>query len=418
MRILLVTPSPPAPSASSAVPVVAWAQLRGLSARHEITVVTIAGPDPSQLDALAQLRAAGFDVRAVERRDSSALARGARWLRNALRWLLLRRPMYVVWHHEPALQRLIDALCAERTFDVVHVNDSAMAGYAFPDDVPRLLVEIEARAPRAVDWAGWMRGSWYRGIMDEADWHWWRRHQRGVWRAFDRIEVFTQRDAETVARIAPTLATRVHVDPFGIELPAVADRSLEEEGNIAFVGTFIHAPNVDAAQWLARDVMPLLRARSAGARLHLYGADPRGVLAELARDDVHVHGWVPEIGAALARAAVIAAPVRVGGGQRMKVLQAMAMAKAIVTTSRGADGIMFDGEPPLAIADTADTIADRIAELLAAPARRRALGARARATAEAHHDAAAYGARLESGYAAVLAARARRAQRAEGGVTT
>lgn len=414
MRILFVTPSPPAPSASSAVPLVAWAQLRGLSVRHDVTVVTIAGPDAGQLDALAELRGAGVDVRAIERRDASTFARAARWLRNALRWLLLRRPMYVVWHHEPALQRMLDVLCAERTFDVVHVNDSAMAGYAFPTDAPRLLVEIEARAPRAVDWTGWLRGSWYRGIMDEADWHWWPRHQRRVWPAFDRIEVFTQRDAETVARIAPMVATRVHVDPFGIELPAVADQSLEEEGSIAFVGTFTHAPNVDAAQWLARDVMPLLRPRAAGARLHLYGDDPRGALAELVRDDVQVHGWVPAIESALARAAVIAAPVRVGGGQRMKVLQAMAMAKAIVTTPRGADGVVLDGgEPPLAIADTAVTIADRIAELLAAPARRRALGARARATAEAHHDAAAYAARLEASYAAM---RAERARGADGGV--
>jgi glycosyltransferase involved in cell wall biosynthesis len=415
MRILFVTPSPPAPSASTAVPVVAWAQLRGLSARHEVTVVTIAGPDSEQLVALAKLRAAGFDVRAVERRDTSAVARVARWLRNAMRWLLLRRPMYVVWHHEPALQRMLDAVGAERTFDVVHVNDSAMAGYAFPTGVPRLLVEIEARAPRAVDWTGWLRGSWYRGIMDEADWHWWPHYQRRVWRAFDRIEVFTQRDAETVTRIAPTLATRVHVNPFGIELPAVADPSLEEEGTIAFVGTFTHAPNVDAAQWLARDVMPLVHARSPGARLHLYGGDPRGALAGLARDDVLVHGWVPAIEPALARAAVIAAPVRVGGGQRMKVLQAMAMAKAIVTTPRGADGVLFDGEPPLAIADGAEAIAERIVDLLAAPARRRALGARARATAEAHHDAAAYAARLESAYAAMLA---ERGVRADGGVAS
>lgn len=409
MRILLVTPSPPAPSASTAVPVVAWAQLRGLSARHAITVVTIAGPDPAQLDALARLRASGVDVRALERRDTSAVARAARWLRNALRWLFLRRPMYVVWHHEPAFQRMVDTLCAERTFDVVHVNDSAMAGYLFPAGVPRLLVEIEARAPRAVDWTGWLRGSWYRGIMDEADWHWWPAYQRRAWRAFDRIDVFTRRDTETVARIAPTLSARVRVNPFGIELPAAADPSLEEEGTIAFVGTFTHAPNVDAALWLAREVMPLVRTRAAGARLHLYGGDPRGVLAELARDDVHVHGWVPAIEEALAGAAVIAAPVRVGGGQRMKVLQAMAMAKAIVTTPRGAEGVVFDGEPPLAIGESVEAIAELIAQLLAAPARRRELGARARAAAKAHHDAAAYGARLESSYAAVLA------ERAEGG---
>jgi glycosyltransferase involved in cell wall biosynthesis len=407
MRILLVTPSPPAAAAPSAVPVVAWAQLQGLAGRHEITVVTIAGPDPRELDALERLHAAGFDVRAAERRDASAVDRGARWLRNAARWATHRRPMYVVWHHEPEVQRLLDALLREKTLDVVHVNDSAMAGYALDTRAPKLLVEIEARARRAIDWTGWLRGNWYRGIMDEADWHFWPAHQRRVWRGFDRIEAFTRRDVETIARLAPELAPRLHVNPFGIELPAAADPSLEEEGAIAFVGAYTHAPNVDAARWLARDVMPRVRARRAGARLELYGGDPRGALADLSSDDVRVHGWVPAIEPALARAAVIAAPVRVGGGQRMKVLQAMALGKAIVTTPRGADGIVCDdGAPPLAIADSAESVAARIVELLDDPAQRRALGARARATAEAHHSAAAYGARLEAAYAELLAARA------------
>jgi glycosyltransferase involved in cell wall biosynthesis len=90
----------------------------------------------------------------------------------------------------------------------------------------------------------------------------------------------------------------------------------------------------------------------------------------------------------------------------MKVLQAMAMGKAIVTTPRGADGIVCDdGAPPLAIAESAESVAARIVELLADPAQRRALGARARATAEAHHDAEAYGARLEAAYAELLGAR-------------
>jgi glycosyltransferase involved in cell wall biosynthesis len=227
-----------------------------------------------------------------------------------------------------------------------------------------------------------------------------------VWRVFDRIELFTRRDADTVTRLAPELAPRLHVNPFGIELPAVADPSLEEEGTIAFVGTYTHAPNVDAARWLALEVMPRLRARLSGVQLHVYGADPRGALADLARDDVRVHGWVAAIEPAIARAAVIAAPVRVGGGQRMKVLQAMAMAKAIVTTPRGADGIVCDdGAPPLAIGESADSIAERIAELLADPARRHALGERARETAEAHHDARAYGARLEAAYSRMLGAR-------------
>jgi glycosyltransferase involved in cell wall biosynthesis len=89
------------------------------------------------------------------------------------------------------------------------------------------------------------------------------------------------------------------------------------------------------------------------------------------------------------------------------VHHAIARANASVPPPRRADGIVCDdGAPPLAIADSAESVAARIVELLDDPAQRRALGARARATAEAHHSAAAYGARLEAAYAELLAARA------------
>ena len=149
--------------------------------------------------------------------------------------------------------------------------------------------------------------------------------------------------------------------------------------------------------------MPLLRARHPGARLHLYGSDPRGALAGVAADDVEVHGWVEDIEPLLARASVIAAPVRIGGGQRMKVLQAMAMGKAVVTTPRGVDGVVgIDGpEPPIAVGRSAEELADLIAALLRDDERRRALGACARASAAAHHDIVAYGRRIEAAYAAL-----------------
>src|SRR5215207_1418748 len=75
MRVLLVTPSPPQPSARTAVPVVAWSQLTSMRARHEVTIVTTAGPDPLELEAVERLRADGIEVHAVLRRDATAPSR-------------------------------------------------------------------------------------------------------------------------------------------------------------------------------------------------------------------------------------------------------------------------------------------------------------------------------------------------------
>jgi len=197
----------------------------------------------------------------------------------------------------------------------------------------------------------------------------------------------------------------VRVNPFAVEIPPLADPAFEEDGTIVFTGGFLHSPNVEAARWLAGEIMARLRTLQPGVRLRLVGNDPRGSLRDLAASDVDVVGWVPSMGAELARAAVVVAPLRTGGGQRMKVLEAMAAGKAVVTTARGATGLLpLDGEPlPVVVAETAEEIAMATAELLRDAARRRALGARARALVTAQHGIDAYAARTERAYTELLA---------------
>jgi glycosyltransferase involved in cell wall biosynthesis len=162
---------------------------------------------------------------------------------------------------------------------------------------------------------------------------------------------------------------------------------------------------VEAARWLAGEIMTRLRTLHPGVRLRIVGNDPRGSVRDLAASDVDVLGFVPSLGAELARAAVVVAPVRTGGGQRMKVLEAMAAGKAVVTTPRGTDGLLpRDGEPlPLVIAETAEAIATETAALLRDAPRRRALGERARALVAAQHGIDAYAARTERAYAELMA---------------
>jgi glycosyltransferase involved in cell wall biosynthesis len=101
----------------------------------------------------------------------------------------------------------------------------------------------------------------------------------------------------------------------------------------------------------------------------------------------------------LEEAAVVVAPVRSGGGMRMKVLEAMARRKAVVTTPLGAEGfVSLEPEPPFLIADDEERIAAAIAELLGGEERRRQLGQSARDFAERHHSPAAWAARLEAVY--------------------
>jgi glycosyltransferase involved in cell wall biosynthesis len=117
--------------------------------------------------------------------------------------------------------------------------------------------------------------------------------------------------------------------------------------------------------------------------LTIVGADPPRVVRLLASDCVTVTGFVPDVDPFLDRAAVVIAPLRTGGGMRVKLLQALARGKAVVTTPLGAEGLAPD--PPIVLANSAPQLAEAAAALLAEPDLRHALGARARRFVSEHH---------------------------------
>jgi glycosyltransferase involved in cell wall biosynthesis len=319
-------------------------------------------------------------------------------------WLSGKYPWRTIWFWEPGLQRILDQILSGASYDLVIVEDNSMGRYAFRTSTPTLFTEHEVRFPRRISWSGIEAGNPIRWALREADWATWRRYQISTWRHFDRIQAFTRRDAERICSLASDLAPRVRVNPFGIELPEESDPRCQVEGEILFVGNFTHAPNVDAALWLGEEIMPILRQKVPGARLSLVGIYPPAHVRDLACEDILVTGPVERIEPYLERAAVVVAPLRIGGGMRMKVLHSMGMGKAVVTTPRGAEGLTHgDEETPLVIAASADEIASAVASLLSDPARRYELGRRARSYVSRHFSAQAYAERIEAIYAEMIA---------------
>jgi glycosyltransferase involved in cell wall biosynthesis len=391
MKILLVVPVPPQADGGGAIPVLLGAELQGLRRRHEVTLVTALGNEPGEEGAVERLRAEGEAFVVDRRRPPPGSRRRRRQLRMAAAWARGRRPWRTVWFADPGFQQVIDRLGAERDFDVVAVEDSAMSVFRYPAGVATVFTHHEVLRPRPVDrppgsprrWPGWAFG--------ELDWRRWSRFQAEAWRGFDLVQVFSARDAEAIAELAPDVAGRVRIDPFGLILPPRADPAREVPGTILFVGAFHHPPNRDAAQWLAREILPAVLEHAPGARLRIVGSAPPPEVLELAGPNVEVVADAPSVLPHTEAAAVVMAPVRTGGGMRMKVLQAMAAGKAVVTTPRGTEGYTgFGEEPPLAVGESEAEIAAATVALLADDAARRELGARARAFAERHHSPEAW----------------------------
>ncbi len=399
MRILLVTSMVPDAAGIGAMPKLFQAQLDGLSEHHQVTLVAGYGDEPGQAEAAARLLRSGVEARFADRRRSPTPRR--RWrVRGELAyaWLTEGWPWRVV-SGAGGLQVLIDDATRKRRFDVVAVEDNPAAMLRFPAGVPRVLTEHEAVRAPASEWRAVRFSERPLRALRAADWRRWERFLKSAWQRFDLLQVYCEGDAAAVRRAAPELGERIRVNPYGIILPPRLDPEEEKPGTILFSGTFGHLPNRDAARWLATEIMPAIRARAPQARLCILGSAPPREILELAGPGIEVIANPASMEPHLRAAALVLAPVRSGGGMRMKVLEALARQRAVVTTTLGAEGFTtFEAEPPLAIADDVEAIAETTAALLLDDGRRRELARRGRLFAERHHSPAAWAERLESVY--------------------
>ena len=356
-------------------------EARAIAEQHAVTIATLATEEDDA--ALRSLRDEGFRVHAVLRSRADGALGFVRRASIGLNAQLHDLPLRTAIFRETGMQRTLDQLSGG-AFDVVHVLDNAMASYRLPAARARLLSEYEVR--------------------DEAEEREkWSRYQANVWMQFDRVQMFTDADAEAARRIAPQVSDRLRVNPFGVEVSYRRDPIPERLNSIVFVGGFRHPPNVDAALWLTEEIMPLVLKQHPAARLSIVGADvPESVRAR-ASGAIEVVGRVDDVEPYVASASVVVAPVRAGGGMRLKVLQAMAAARAVVTTTRGAAGVWNPaGAPTVLIADDAPGIAGHVSSLLKSAAVRQALGGRARNAVLDHHRWEQFAKRLQAIYDEML----------------
>ena len=398
------------------------AQLIGLSHSNQVTLVTGRGDEPWEAAAAAECHRWADHVYIADRRRPAEA--GPRLRRRAVlagRWATSRVPWRNLWFCPPALQAEVDRALSELSFDVVAVEDSAMARVRLPPDLPVVLTDHEvvrapegapsasgpaAKAPATGRSASPSRpslGTTIRSRLLAADSRRAEHFQASIWDRYQRVQVFTPEEADAITRLAPHVASRVRVNPFGIEIPTACEPAREVQDSVLFVGNFTHPPNRDAAHWLAAEIMPLVWRERPAARLRLVGSDPPPDVMALASARIEVLANVPDTDPYLESAAVCVAPVRLGGGMRVKVLTALARGKAVVTTSRGAQGFArSEDEPAMLISDDASGLAAALVRVLGAPELRRALGERGRSLSAENHSPEAWAARLQRVYAEVV----------------
>jgi glycosyltransferase involved in cell wall biosynthesis len=286
--------------------------------------------------------------------------------------------MWVSRWHVPAFTRATQEIVRDWRPAVVQAEYHLMAQYfeAAGPGPRRILRQLEPGAASAADRASRRRGA--ARLLGALDHRAWRSFEQRAMRSADTVVALTERDRSTLAPLAG--ATPVVCIPLGVSIP---ERAADPLGvgapSLLFVGNFIHPPNADAAERLVREIFPLVRRRVPTAELRIIGPNPPAGLED--NPGVLVTGEVADVRPYLESASVVVAPLRLGGGMRVKVAEALAAGKAVVATALAAEGLEAKDGNQLLLAEDAQDIADSIVGLLLDPNRRGALAARARAWA-------------------------------------
>jgi polysaccharide biosynthesis protein PslH len=295
--------------------------------------------------------------------------------------LLYGRPTWASELREPEFATRAAELAVSWRPDIVQFEYPVMGQYLSALEgcaAPRVLVHHDASVRGLRQFPG--RFGHVTAALDERAW---AKFERRVIERVEAVVAFTDRDRRRVEE----LGTQTPV----VEIPAgtsVDDPPSDPVGGsppaVLFVGNFTHPPNADAALWLGTELFPAVRARRPDARLIIVGPSPGPELRALAGEGVVVTGEVPDVAPYVNDAAIVAAPLRSGGGIRVKVLEALAAGKAVVATPLAVEGLNVASGDQLEIAQTADQLRDALCRLLGDEEARRALGTRARNWAVEH----------------------------------
>lgn len=344
-----------------------YAMLRALKRHHRVTYLTLdngqAAPDAAEkaLEYCHDLIRIPFTE---SKRGSPRF-----WMELAGN-LVSPLPYAVAKYRSDAMRRAIEDAVRTRGIDVV-VCDFLFPSQNVPDRLPCRTVLFQHNVEAAI----WKRHADVRTNAPgkayfREQWRRMARFERQECRRFDQVVAVSRNDAEAIEReygIGHVADVPTGVD---IEYFRPAGRAPLEPRNLVFTGSMDWMPNEDGISWFVDDVLPRIHARLPDVTLTVVGRNPPAAIQALASRDsrLRVTGSVPDVRPYMEAAPVFVVPLRVGGGTRLKIFEALAMERALVSTTIGAEGLPLEHGRHALIADSSDDFAQRVIDLLADPA--------------------------------------------------
>ncbi len=194
-----------------------------------------------------------------------------------------------------------------------------------------------------------------------------KKYEFDMYRNADKVLALTPQGKEELLAISPDLD--ISVVPHGVDVDTFSfSPQAEEENSLVFLGNYLHFPNVDAVLYFHQEMWPSLKKALPRLKFYVVGQSPPAEITRLASDEsIVVTGTVDDVTPYLKRGQVFICPVRLGGGFRGKILEAMALGRPVVSTSLGAEGIPASSGENIILADEPDDFVKGITDLIGNP---------------------------------------------------
>ena len=348
--------------------------VRHLSQWHDLTFLS--NQQPGQEEDCLEMTRLGLRLVTVPWEEVSRS--NWRFYRDLAWNLFSPDPFNAAKDYDPALRARARQLLDEARYDLVVCDFVQMARNAIGIwDGPSVLfehnVEAEIFERHSRTDEGWIRRR-FMGYQAAKM----RRFEGWAGRQFTRVVAVSERDKEQYERRygwtnVDVIDTAVDIDYYR------PNDCAKQAGTVLFVGSLDWLPNVDGLRWFVAEVWPLVRRDHPEARLRLVGRNPTSEIQSLAEHPgVELVGPVPDTRPWLADSEVSIVPLRIGGGTRLKVFEAMAMGLPVVSTPLGAEGLQVQSGEHLLLAEGAEKVAEAVVRLLRSEELRMALGRAAR----------------------------------------
>ena len=363
-----------------------WHLMRHLASRHDITYLSFAEPGQPDEDREG-MREACSALETVTRTDP---AKGTwRFYADAAKYIVDSVPYAVAKYRSAAYRQRVEALLGRKRFDVI-VCDFLPPVVNMPPALPCPAV-LFAHNVEAEIWRRHAENASNpiaRALLAQ-QWRRTLRFERAALERFDLVLAVSDADAGTLARLYPGATDcGVHVVKTGVDTSYFSPASESgRQAHLVFTGSMDWLPNEDAMLHFAGEILPRIRAEEPGVSLSIVGRSPTPAVRRLAEQaGIEVTGRVDDVRTHVAAATVYVVPLRIGGGTRLKIFEAMATARAVVSTTVGAEGLPVTPGTDIVIADGPAAFADAVVRLIRDPAQRRRIASAARRLVVERYD--------------------------------